>query len=1323
MQALDTSLLSGIIYGRVEPRIYAFTTQTVPNYLKVGDTYRPVTVRLKEWELHFPNLKQQFEAIAKVDGESYFRDLAIHAFFLQHGIERLKPEDLAPGIYYSKEFFKNAHVSDIENAIKDIKEDYTKSSGQYQFYKFEDSRIPEELHYKRIETFDPRPNQDETIKRFEAVIDKEKPTLQHPSSLLMYAVMRFGKSFTSMCCAVKMGAKLVVVVSAKADVRSEWKKTVESHVLFDGYDFLDSDSLKRDPRKVSSLIKSGKKAVVFLTLQDLSGDDIKSRHKDLFSNSIDLLLIDETHFGARAPEYGKVLVASGLSKSEVAGELSKLDESVDDLEEGIKTLKAKVRIHLSGTPYRILMGDEFKEEDIIAFYQFSDIVAEQEAWDKKYLGNEDVKEWDNPYFGFPQMIRFAFNPSKKVQERLAEIQKGGQSFAFSELFRPLSIKRDSNGAHKQFKYPDDVLDLLEVIDGSKEDENLLGFLDYDRIKEGKMCRHIVCVLPYCASCDALEELIKKNKRRFKNLNQYEIINISGVEGNIYPETIDVKRAIENCERQDKKTITLTVGRMLTGSTVAEWDTMLYLKDTSSPQEYDQAIFRLQNQYVRELQGENGDKIKFNMKPQTLLVDFAPNRMFYMQELKSQIYNVNTEKNGNSQLESRIARELSISPIIVINNKKIEQVKAANILDAVRKYSSERSVMDEALDIPPDMSLFSDPTILSIISSLSPINASKGLAIKPTEGEGTDDWDDDTDETNNGNTEGGSTEDNQNNGEAGKQNEEDEQLDKKLATYYTQILYYAFLTEDLVKSLQDVIYSITLSAENKRIARNVGLHKKVLNIIQKKSNPFILSKLDYKIQNINSLMRDESMPPLDRALVALKKFGRFSDSEIVTPASVADSVVGLLPKDACKGPILDLAAKRAEFTIALYQRFGDGVKENLYSVPTSSIAYEFTRKVYSILGIPVTNVFSDFTSYDLIEQAGTKHINTLKKMNFKAIVGNPPYQAKGGSGGNNDAPIYQRFSDLATDLSPDYISLVIKAAWFSSGRENLLGDFRHRMLTSRRIQKLVVYTDSSQLFTSDVEIKGGCCYYLESKKYKGDCDYTIIDGGNKTQMKRNLGAFDVLIREPKISAIVEKVQKYCKQHGETVFVDSLISSDTPFGISSNPKQSKKNPLKVYPSLTKEHDLALYHIESSKRKIEYIPTSAVSKNVQDIDRAKVFITGAGGSGTDKKVMGVPIVAPKHSVCSQSFLYSAFGSLKEAENFNKYIYTKFFRLLLAALKITQTASSRFYRFIPVQNFTSKSDIDWSKSVGDIDKQLFKKYGLSKEDIAFINERISDL
>lgn len=441
---MDSTILNNIIIGRVEPHIYAFSTQTVPNYLKVGDTYRPIEQRLNEWRKYFPNLEKEFSDIAKVNDETYFRDFAIH-YFLENErkLKRLMPDAIANLPYYSKEFFKNASVQDIKDALADIKTAFETHTNKYQFYLFDNSPIPITYTYERVDNYEPRPNQDKVIDNFKKAVKAGR------SNLLMYAVMRFGKSFTSMCCATEMnegnGANLVVVVSAKADVKQEWKRTVESHVKFKDYVFMDSDSLLTDENALSDKLKTNK-VVVFLTLQDLMGNDIKAKHKQIFENEFDLLIVDESHYGARASEYGKVL---RVTKTQLKDELTDVDSADEyDNNETLKTLKSKVRLHLSGTPYRILMGDEFTKDDIIAFYQFTDIVKDQENWNNEHLFEDDVKEWDNPYYGFPQMVRFAFNPNESSIKKMEELKKNGVTYAFSELFRPQSILKDTSSEHK-----------------------------------------------------------------------------------------------------------------------------------------------------------------------------------------------------------------------------------------------------------------------------------------------------------------------------------------------------------------------------------------------------------------------------------------------------------------------------------------------------------------------------------------------------------------------------------------------------------------------------------------------------------------------------------------------------------------------------------------------------------------------------------------------------------------------------------------------------------------------------------------------------------
>ena len=169
----------------------------------------------------------------------------------------------------------------------------------------------------------------------------------------------------------------------------------------------------------------------------------------------------------------------------------------------------------------------------------------------------------------------------------------------------------------------------------------------------------------------------------------------------------------------------------------------------------------------------------------------------------------------------------------------------------------------------------------------------GLQIKPTEGDGVDMEANDVEETEASDVSGQS--DNISaNADQPKETIENDSFHKRLAAFYARILFFAFLTESTVKSLEDVIAMIPTNEDNCRIAHNLGLNIDILALVQRKSNPFVLQKFDYKIENVNNLMRDDSLTPIKRVEIAMRKFGRMSDSEIVTPLNVADDVVKLLP---------------------------------------------------------------------------------------------------------------------------------------------------------------------------------------------------------------------------------------------------------------------------------------------------------------------------------------------------------------------------------------------------------------------------------------------
>ena len=1326
--SLNTAVLEDLIIGRVYPHIYAFSTNTVPKYWKVGDTVRPVKIRLSEWRKHYQDLTQEYSRAAKI-GDKFFRDYAIHRYLeLELGKERLQREDMPEGLYYSNEFFKDINVENLEDAFKHIEQDAEQGGCVYQLYN--EQHLPEISHYERdSEPYKLRPNQDDAVKNFVKALEKGR------TKLLMYAVMRFGKSFTSMCCANAMKAKIVVIVSGKADVKEEWKKTVEKIANFDGFVFLDGELLLRDENIIKSNIASDKKVAIFLTLQDLQGDEIKDKHKEVFDSQIDLLIVDETHYGARAAEYGKVLQNAGLTAAQIKKELKQNDiESIEDMGAEVKHLKAKITLHLSGTPYRILMSSEFSEDDIVSFCQFTDIIDASDKWIEDNNQKEEPQdEWENPYYGFPQMIRFAFTPNESSLQKIKQLKELGKTATLSALLRPQSIDKDAAGNYKKFENESEVCDLLRAIDGSQEDENIFSFLNYDKIKQGEMCHHMVFVLPYRASCDAMQELITNNPDKFDNLSQYEIINIAGVDGNtLYPSVETIKSRIKRCEREGKKTITLTVNRMLTGNTVEEWDTMIFLKDTASPQEYDQAIFRLQNQYVITYDDAEGKTIKYNKKPQTLLVDFDVDRMFRLQELKSQFYNANTDANGNEKLEARLCRELEISPIICLNKDKLHQVTSANIMDAVREYSQSRSVMDEATDIPVDNNILEDETIISIIKDLPPIDAKKGITFKPTEGDDDIDTSDDNGGENPGENEGGNNR-GQTDGANGSQTEDDSENQqekewvKKFQTYYLQILFFAFLTESKVDNLRDIIDVLSTNDDNKRIARNLGLDRDKLDALHSKCSHFIHSKLDYKIKNINNLISDESMKPIKRAEVALTQFGRMSDSEIVTPKNIAKDMIAMLPDmdNIEEVKFLDIASKQGEFAYAIYNRFAtvnEAVKNNIYSLPTSKLCYEFTRKIYTLLDMPIENIIADFTTYDLIRENNEEKIEILNDMKFDVIVGNPPYQKSNGGGLNRSSgtAIYDDFVTVAKSLSPRLINMIMPSRWFAV-QGGKLETFRNTMLEDKHISTLHDYNNAEDCFGKSVELKGGVCYFLRDTEHNGDCNVNIHCGNeiiSETRALKNQHT-EVYVRYQKYLDILQKVQNI----GESSF-STIVSPNDPFGFDSRIEGTMRR-VKVNPSLKPIKDGVEFYYHGWRTKgIGFVKKESVKRNKEWIDKVKVLIPKAWGIGDTSKDSLTPLIVSNPSCCYETYLIvGPFEIIAEAKNVVKYMQTKFFHLLVAILKNTQNAMQGAYRYVPLQDFTNDSDIDWSKSVAEIDQQLYAKYGLDESEIAFIESKIKPM
>lgn len=1381
--SIDDTIIEKVVFGRIEPKIYAFETDTIPKYLKVGDTFRSVDERLNEWKkAGFNDLKHIGDWSSEIAGKDiYFRDYSVHSYLEDNGKTRLT-RDVYPDKPYSKEFFKDASKEDVEKAIADIVDSSEKDYTKYIYYAI-GNRATVETEYKR-DSFDwepRRPLQTDTIDKF------QQAQANGRSNLLMYAVMRFGKSFTSLCCAKAMNAKFVLVVSGKADVADEWKKNVQKPGQFNNFKFLNSKELKKNDKAITDAQADGKCIVLFLTLQDLSKE--KKRFSELFNSPIDLMIIDETHFGARAETLGKVIAdahykedtalkqienADGIN-SEALGSLQ-VDKAEKELEKETKGLDVKVKLHLSGTPYRILLGSEFEKEDVISFCQYSDIISEKEKWYKENIagGKQEEtgkEEWDNPYYGFPQMVRFAFNLNESSMSKIKELEEQGYSYHLSALFAPQSIEKDDEGKYQKFEYENEVLDFLQSIDGTKNDRNVLSFLDNKRIKEGKLCRHMVMVMPYCASCDAMEKLISDNKDALKNLSNYEIINISGLNSQ-YTKIQEVKSKIATCESEDKKTITLTVNRMLTGCTVPQWDTMIFLKDTASPQDYDQAIFRLQSQYVVEYEGKevvDGEEvkkvIKKDMKPQTLLVDFNPQRMFYLQETKSRINNINTADGGNDESEERIKRDLEVSPIIHISENKLVEVEPTDILKAVSEYSTNRGITEAANDIIVDENLINFENVKKVIDKEFEIGSGKGFAEQAYSGDETDLNDDDihtsgeTDETPDDDHEA-KQDDNTGTGEKQEKEPNVKVFVKKCRSYYRRILFYAFLSkgEKEIKNLNAVIESLS-NAENERIFNNLGMNRDFVEFLKNNMSGAALRSLDNKIYDLYRLSHEyenSEDDPIKRATTAIQRFGKISDSEVVTPQRIAKEMVDLIPEDDFKkvfengNKFLDIASKMGEFAVAIYRRAEaldipkETIKNSIYSIPTSSIAYEFSRFVYEKLDLNEENLAEKFNSYDLLDFTDeygkvdyesisnclkqNKEFNTITMndeitegdeiVNFDVVLGNPPYHETISSATDNDSlgkQLFPWFVMCSTQIASKFTSMITPSRWFTGdAQDKSFVKLRHYMQENNHIKKIANYKDEKEVFDG-VEIKGGISYFLYEQSHAGQVEFVNISKGARESQVRNLfeDGLDIIISDSVNYPLICKVKTE-----DFVPLTTITTGRNAFGIIGKPS--------VVNSVSKkEHFSGACELRCKANEIRWIKADAVTKNKDIFEKYKVYISkSAGNPNSDAKVIGYPYVGDPQSACTDSlFPIGKFDTLEEAENLAKYMKTKFLRYMVSILKTSQNVTQIVYGFVPMQDFTASSDIDWSKTVEEVDQQLYAKYRFTQDEINYIESAIKPI
>lgn len=327
-----------------------------------------------------------------------------------------------------------------------------------------------------------------------------------------------------------------------------------------------------------------------------------------------------------------------------------------------------------------------------------------------------------------------------------------------------------------------------------------------------------------------------------------------------------------------------------------------------------------------------------------------------------------------------------------------------------------------------------------------------------------------------------------------------------------------------------------------------------------------------------------------------------------------------------------------------------------------------------------------------------------KMQFDVIVGNPPYQLGdgGGGGGASAKPIYNLFVEAALSLEPQYAVMITPSRWFSGGKG--LEGFRDRMLRENRLVKLVDFPQLFDVFPG-VKIRGGLSYWLWRRDHSGGCEVVTMVGNQiiGDSVVRQLDAYDVLVRRNEAVRILDKVVAYRLNGQAESSLGDQVSARKPFGLANPPGKSKpvglQDPVLVY----------------GNQRTFYFERSAITNNLSWVDQWKVLLVKAHGTSgrDDMTILGEPIVAAPGSACTETYLViGAFTSELDAKHLAAYVRTRFVRFLVSVRKITQNITRDSYRFVPYL----PTNRLWT------DEDLYKRYGLSSDEIEFIESLITE-
>ena len=1171
-------------------------------------------------------------------------------------------------------------------------------------------------------------------------VDKTRAVFRKGDEMLWNCKMRFGKTVTAYSLIKEENYRSVIVVTHRPAVVAGWHADFElvfgkdcdrafHSKAYTRQEDLDDAQIDADnDRKLRELAASGKPFVYFASVQDLRHSapvgGKYNKNNAVFETGWDLIIYDEAHEGTQ----------------------TELGQSVQAALESAKNGKKPKILSLSGTPYNIIE----KYGNNVYSWGYVDEQTAKRDWDAKHPGDH------NPYADLPEMRILTFDMARAM-ETSYRYETYDAAFNFTEFFRVWTgdTKQDfrplpAGAKIGDFVHEDDVIRFLNLITAESADS---GY-PFATPERREMFRHTFWMVPGVKAARALSVLL----RNHPVFRAYQVANVAG-DGDEEIPFDNALQLVKDTIQKNPYSITISCGRLTTGVTVPEWTAVMMLTGSAntSAASYMQTIFRVQSAGI----------IDGKRKERCYVFDFAPDRALKVLLKAHELQKRGRRSDGDAQ--GALGEFLNFCPVLSYDGTRMTEYDVPRMMRQIKRMTVDKAIksgFDDESVYKSDTGIVMNQDDVSLINTLGDVLTPQKQAKRQTKVVINSQ---------------GLTGEEYEQAERAKRKpkrelspEEQALLDKLKAQEQNKKKVIALLRNisirlplliygadaDLTENIGMSDFIRLTDDESWKEFMPKGVTKELFRRVWKYYDEDVVIGAGLRIRRMAKAA--DELPPTRRVQQIAEIFQTFRNPDketVLTPWRVvnmhlSDTLGGycflneqfdaqnpldaprLVERDGVTAElllspsvkILEMNSKSGLYPLymaySLYAMRLSGnedklpleqtrelwkqvVQEHIFVLCRTKMARFVTRR--TLAGYQGWAVNTACPS-KLLERMRTDMKRLARKLTnpatwgkegerlkFNAIVGNPPYQESDGGNNASATPVYNYFVEQAKEINPHYLSMITPAKWYSGGKG--LDTFRANMLNDKRIRKIVDFTDSKDCFPT-VDIAGGVCYFLWDNAYDGKCEFTNVSNGKTTVTLKYLNGYDTLIRYPVAEAIVNKVLSYGEEN-----LSGMVSARKPFGLAT------------YVKPTPTGDIRLRYNGGTG----YFFRKDIPQSQEWIDKWKVIISrlsaehaGQPDKNGQFRVLSTTEILPPNTACTETYLVAGvFDSEAEANHYFKYLQGKFARFLLAQIAMTQQITKFTFSFVPVQDFSKP----WT------DAELYEKYGLTADEIAFVEAMIKPM